>query len=235
MDKTSGSVSMDAATKTAVPSNPGGLSPGTKVAVLLSMRRTFFFVFTGWFLLVDLQETAAARESPPSLLGSGQTLIRQRRSLPDDPLAGLPTEAEGGSGSVRPGKSANKGTRACHLAYRRSERSHRGKTSNRAARTCHLETHPASSREVGDLRATLAFVLKGPEKWPCPSRIGRSAKVRLRISVADSGRITDVQPAGGHASIAAALSKELVGRSIEPRPEGATEGTVVLRFETNRK
>ncbi len=224
---------MDALSKTAVPGNLAGLSPGTNVAVPLSMRRTFFFLFTGWFFFADLQETAAREASPP-LRGSGQTLIRQKRSVPDDPLAGLPTEANGRKGSVRPGKAAKKGARACRLVDRRNERLHRGKTGNRDLRACHLETNPANSREVGDLRATLAFVLQGPEKWPCPSRLGRS-KVRLRISVADSGRITDVQPAGGRASIATALAKDLVGRSISPRPEGPTEGTVVLRFESNRK
>jgi hypothetical protein len=50
-----------------------------------------------------------------------------------------------------------------------------------------------------------------------------------------SGRITDVQPAGGDAGVAGALGKKLTGQSIAPRPEGPTQGTVVLSFASGKK
>jgi hypothetical protein len=192
------------------------------------------FILSGLLLLAD-RATAAAMETIPSLLVSGQSVILPKRPVPDDPLAGLPTRAGDRNEHHRWGKSCNKGARDCRLAGGRNDHHHRGKTGNKGARACRLRTNPADSHEVGDLRATLAFVLQGPEAWPCPSRQGRSAKVRLRISVDGSGRITDVQRASGDESVTADLATRLIGRSIAPRPEGPTEGTVVVRFANSRR
>jgi hypothetical protein len=173
------------------------------------MRRPSLLILAGLFLLAAPQQRAAAEPELPTLLVSGQSLIRQKQQVPDDPLAGLP--AEGGDQQDR-GKGSSKGTHACRL-----------------------NANPANAREVGDLRATLAFVQLGPKAWPCPARPGQIAEVRLRIAVDSSGRITEVQPAGGDASLAAALGKKLAGQSIAPRPEGPTQGTVVLSFGGGKK
>ncbi|HEX7501084.1 MAG TPA: hypothetical protein VF524_12380 [Polyangia bacterium] len=195
------------------------------------MRQTPLLILTGLLLLAD-RATAAAIETLPPVLVSGQSLILPKRPVPDDPLAGLPTGAGDRNDHDRRGKTCNKGARAHCLA---GGHHHRGKIGNKGTRVCRLNTRPADSREVGDLRATLAFVLQGPEAWPCPSHQGRNAKIRLRILVDDTGKITDVQQAGGDASVTADLAKRLIGRSIAPRSEGPTEGTVVLRFAANRR
>jgi hypothetical protein len=176
------------------------------------MRLTSLFSFAGLFLVAAPHRTATAGSDLPSLLAAGQRLIHQKQPVPDDPLAGLPT----GDGD-------------------RDDQHDHGKTSNKGAHSCRLNANPANSHEVGDLRATLAFVQRGPQAWPCPSRPGPSAEVRLRIAVDGSGKITDAQAAGGDANVAAALAKKLVGQSIAPRPEGPTQGTVVLGFASSRK
>jgi hypothetical protein len=129
--------------------------------------------------------------------------IRARRDVPDDPLAGLPTEDSG-----RPG---------------------RRKDDNRTARRCKLDARAANPLDIGDLRATLAFVQRGPRAWPCPPQ-AKDRSVGLRITVEDSGKITTVETTAGNVAVAASIAKKLTGKSIAPRPQGATTGNVVLTF-----
>jgi hypothetical protein len=149
--------------------------------------------------LVPNAATGAVDATGPLAWQSGA--IRPRQPVPDDPLAGLPSEDD------QPG---------------------RGK-SGKGAAVCKLDGTPASARDIGDLRAALAFVQRGPKSWPCPAR-ATSKTVGLRITVDGSGKITAVEAATGDVAIATSLAKKLTGKSIAPRAQGATTGTVLVTF-----
>jgi hypothetical protein len=155
-------------------------------------------------LLGPTAVTAAFATTGPLALDSG--LVRPRRHVPDDPLAGLPSEDSGQPG---PGKSAGK-----------------------AVARCRLDAAPVNPRDIGDLRATLAFVQRGPKTWPCPARVAGS--IRLRITVDGAGKITTVEVADGDAAAAAAMAKRLTGKAIAPRAEGSTTGTAMLTFAAGK-
>jgi hypothetical protein len=171
------------------------------------MRRALLFALTA--LLAAPPAIAASNAKVPDLLASAPGLIRQKQQVPDDPLAGLPT-GDGDDGSRR-GKGGGKG-----------------------ARSCRLDARAANPRDVGDLRATLAFVKRGPKVWPCPPRQVEDGGVKLRIAIDGGGKITGVEPAGNDAGMAAALAKKLIGRTIAPRLDGPTLGTTVLSFASKR-
>jgi hypothetical protein len=212
------------------------------------MRRTALLVIGGLFLLAD-PYARAATNATPLLLASGQSLIARKRQVPDDPLAGILIESgsrkgrqERGTikapkahqvgvagGHRHHGKSNDRSSRASRAKSGRGDQEHRGGIERKPS-ACQLAAKPGNSRDVGDLRATLAFVLRGPEEWQCPAQPGRGAKARLRISVDGSGRITRVQAVSGDTDIMTDLARTLAGQSIEPRPEGPTEGTVTVRF-----
>lgn len=149
--------------------------------------------------------STACDASGPLALGGG--LVQPRRPVPDDPLAGLPSEDTG-----RPG---------------------RGKTGGKGVARCRLEGAPANPRAVGDLRAALAFVQRGPKSWSCPARAA-GGSVGLRITIDGAGKITAVETASGDAATATAIAKKLAGKSITPRAEGGTTGTVVLTFAARK-
>jgi hypothetical protein len=132
-------------------------------------------------------------------------LVRPRRPVSDDPLDGLPADDPG-----RPGK-----------------------TGNRAAASCKIDAAPANPRAIGDLRATLAFVQRGPKAWPCPARAAAGA-VGLRIAIDGAGKITAVEATLGDPATAAGMAKKLTGKTIAPRAEGGTTGTVLLTFAAAR-
>jgi hypothetical protein len=176
------------------------------------MRSAVLFIITGLVLSPAPKATAAAKSDGLSVLASSEGLVRQKEPVPDDPLAGLPTSSAGDENNQHD----------------------RAKPTSKSSRSCRLNANPANARNVGDLRATLAFVQRGPQAWPCPQP-GQSTEVRLRVAVDVEGRITDVQPAGGDATVAGGLAQKLVGQSIAPRPQGPTQGTVVLSFAAGRK
>jgi hypothetical protein len=167
------------------------------------MRCAFLFSFTAPLLVPALESSATTQSEAPELLASAPGLIRQKQQVPDDPLAGLP-----GTGDDRGDQG--------------------GKNGGKGVRSCRISANPANPREIGDLRATLAFVERGPKAWPCPPTQAATTEVRLTIAVDGSGRITSTEPAGGDRNLAAAMAKRLVGQAISPRPEGPTRGTVVL-------
>jgi len=158
------------------------------------------------FVFAPSQAVAAGTTaSPPILFGHG--LIRPKQQVPDDPLAGLPSDDGSGHGKGSGGGSA------------------------RAA--CAVKVAAADDRDIGDLRATLAFVKHGPRSWPCPPRTSQT-ELRLRIGIDGAGTITTAEPVAGDSSIASAMAKRLTGKTIGPRAEGATVGMVVLTFATGR-
>jgi len=175
------------------------------------MRLALLFVTTACVLSALPHATAATQSGFASFLVSGDGLVGQKQQVPDDPLAGLPTGSGNDDGHPASTKPSSKGSRSCRL-----------------------DARPVNARDVADLRATLAFVKRGPRTWACPSP-GRASDVRLRVTVDVDGRITEAEPAGGDATVASGLGKRLLGQSITPRPEGPTQGTVVLSFTGPKK
>ena len=152
--------------------------------------------------------TAAAPSMAPFLVFS-HDLIRQKQQVPDDPLAGLPTD----DGNRRErGKGSSGGSR-------------------RAA--CAVKVNAANDRDIGDLRATLAFVKHGPKFLPCPGHAAQS-DLRLRISIDGNGKISAAEPVAGDDRVANAVARKLAGKSIGPRDEGATVGIVVVTFANGK-
>jgi hypothetical protein len=98
---------------------------------------------------------------------------------------------------------------------------------------CAVNVRAANDRDIGDLRATLAFVKHGSTSWPCPSRAAKT-EARLRIGIDGAGKVTAVEPVAGEGGIASAMAKRLTGKAIDPRADGATVGIVVLTFATGR-
>jgi len=158
------------------------------------------------FVLSPSQAAADASAASPPLL-FGHDLIRPKQEVPDDPLAGLPSDDGHGHGKGGGGASV------------------------RAA--CVVKVNAANDRDIGDLRATLAFVKHGPQVWPCPPRAAQS-EIRLRIGIDGTGKITAAEPVAGDSGIASAMAKRLTGKAIGPRDQGATVGIVVLTFATGR-
>jgi hypothetical protein len=173
------------------------MQPARASALLLCLLAPF----------LDATQVAAAISAVgPLALDSGP--IRPRRDVPDDPLAGLPTDDGGRSGKGKGG-------------------------AGKAPAACTVDAKPVNPREIGDLRATLALVQRGPKSWPCPPRsAGRSAV--LRVTIDGAGKVTAAEPTGGASEVAAAIAKRLTGKSIAPRPQGATTGSVLLTFSPGK-
>ena len=172
------------------------------------MRRALPFALIALFISPPL--TAASDLEDSGLFALAPGLIHDKRQVPDDPLAGLPTGAGDDSGQ-------------------------RGKSGGRGARSCRVDAAAANPREIGDLRATLAFVKRGLKVWPCPPRQVDGGGIRLQIAVDSSGKITNVEPAGGDAGTATALARKLVGRTVAPRLDRPTLGTTVLSFTSSKR
>jgi hypothetical protein len=151
--------------------------------------------------ILSLNSAAAVPAIAPLVL-SGHGLISPRQPIPDDPLAGLPTDDNGGRSKNGSGAS------------------------NRA---CALSSKPANDRDIGDLRAALAFVQYGPASWTCKAHAGKG-ELRLRINIDGVGTVTAVDVVGENPGMAAAMGKRLMGKAIASRHDGATAGVVVLTF-----
>jgi hypothetical protein len=150
--------------------------------------------------------TAAIGAAGPMALDHNP--IRAKQQVPDDPLAGLPPE-DGGKPSRGKGGA--------------------GKGGNQ----CRLDAKPANGRDIGDLRAALAFVERGPRSWPCPGAAAGNG-VGLRVAIDGAGKVTAAEPAGGEPGVALAIAKKLTGKSIAPRPAGSTTGTVLVTFSPGK-
>jgi hypothetical protein len=166
----------------------------------------FACLFIASYASIPMAEAAIAPAVGPLLVFS-HDLIRPKQQVSDDPLDGLPTGDSDGRGHRKGGGNV------------------------RAA--CAVKVNAANDRDIGDLRATLAFVKHGPTSWPCPARVA-PADIRLRISIDGDGKITACELVAGDASVASAMAKKLTGKSIARRPEGATAGIVVLTFASSR-
>jgi hypothetical protein len=151
---------------------------------------------------------AALRPDISPFLAAGHDFVRPRQEVPDDPLAGIPDE---GAASGQRGKGVGKSR----------------------STTCVVEANAADDRDIGDLRAALAFVNYGPRVWPCSGR-SAAADLRLLLRIDAEGKILAAEPVAGNTKSAAAMAKKLLGKSITPRAEGATAGVVVVKFASGK-
>ena len=174
-----------------------------RAQVLTLLVRLFVIAFVSAPL-----QAAAAVSVTESLLVFSHDLIRQKQQVPDDPLAGLPTD----DGSHREQGKGGSGA---------------------SGRVCAIKANAANDRDIGDLRATLAFVKHGPSSLPCPARSAQS-DMRLRVSIDGNGKITAAESIAGDNRVANAVAKKLAGKSIGPRAEGATVGIVVVTFASRK-
>jgi hypothetical protein len=132
-------------------------------------------------------------------------LVHAKQSVPDDPLAGLPSDERS---ERRPGKR------------------HSGKA------LCAINAAPSSDREIGDLRAALAFLKLGPTGWICRDR--SDTEIRLRIGIDATGKITAVERVEGDAGVSNTMAKMLLGKAVGPRAENPTVGIVVLKLTSGK-
>ena len=165
-------------------------------------------LLVAWLASAPWANAAAAPATGP-LLVFGHDLIRAKRQVPDDPLAGIPSD-DGNRGGGGKASAKNIGTAACAV-----------------------KVDAANNRDIGDLRAALAFVTHGPKSVPCSARRAQS-EMRMRISIDGTGKITSAEPMAGDSGVASAIAKRLAGKAIGPRAEGATVGIVVVSFTSSK-
>jgi hypothetical protein len=170
---------------------------------------SFVGLFIAPFVLAASQAVAAAPVASLPRVPEHDR-IRPKQDVPDDPLAGLPSQISDDSRGRRKGG---------------------GGVSARAV--CAVQVAAANVRDIGDLRATLAFVKHGPTSWPCPRRAAK-AELRLRMDIDGAGKITMANPIANDTGAASAMAKQLTGKAIGPRDGGATVGIVVVTFATGR-
>lgn len=145
---------------------------------------------------------------PPAVV-SAPGFMRDKQSDRDDPLAGLPNEA--GDNQRTPSGPGRR---------------------NAGKGICALSAGPENNRDIGDLRAALAFAKKGPIAWAC-ARAGE-AEIRLRISIDEGGKVTAADTIAGDPGIATAIAKKLSGKAVNPRAAGPTVGVVVVKLANGK-
>ena len=161
-----------------------------------------------------------AEGSPPAAQTDGAIvprpagLISDRRQVPSDPLAGLPEEEP-----VQRRRSRDK------------DRNAQGAHGHDAAAkpTCRLESRPESDREVGDLRAAVAVIQRGPKTAPCTSA-QIADPLRLRLSIDGAGKITAVERLSGDPKLGDDLGRKLVGQVSLSKVTSATAGVAQINL-----
>jgi hypothetical protein len=133
--------------------------------------------------------------------------ISDRRQVPPDPLAGLPEEEP--------------------VQRRRSRDREKNGQGAGSKTTCRLEARPESDREVGDLRAAVAVIQRGPRTAPCPSA-QMANPLRLRLSIDSAGKITAVERLSGDEKLADDLMRKLVGQVSLSKVTSATAGVAQI-------
>jgi hypothetical protein len=145
---------------------------------------------------------------PDHAIGARPTgLISDRRQIPPDPLGGLPEEEPD----------------------RRPRGHDKGKNGQGAGgkATCRLEAKPENDREVGDLRAAVAVIQRGPRTAPCTSA-QMASPLRLRLSIDSAGRITAVERLSGDEKLGDELAARLVGQVSQSKVTSATTGVAQI-------
>jgi hypothetical protein len=139
----------------------------------------------------------------------GTGLISDRRQIPPDPLGGLPEEEPD----------------------RRPRGRDKGKNGQGAGgkATCRLEARPESDREVGDLRAAVAVMQRGPRTAPC-TLAQMANPLRVRLSIDGEGRITAVERLSGDEKLGTDLAGSLVGQVSLSKVTLATTGVAQIHL-----
>jgi hypothetical protein len=135
-------------------------------------------------------------------------LISDRRQIPPDPLGGLPEEDP----------------------ERRPRGRDKGKNGQGAGGkpTCRLEAKPESDHEVGDLRAAVAVIQRGPRTAPCTAA-QMANPLRLRLSIDSTGKITAVERLSGDEKLGNDLAARLVGQVSQSKITSATTGVAQIQ------
>ena len=136
-------------------------------------------------------------------------LIRDRRQIPPDPLGGLPDED-----SERRPRGRDKGKNGQGAG---------GKAN------CRLEAQPDSDSEVGDLRAAVAVMQRGPRTTPCTAA-QIANPLRLRVSIDGQGKITAVERLSGDEKLGTDLAAKLVGQVSLSKVTSATAGVAQIHL-----
>jgi hypothetical protein len=148
--------------------------------------------------------------------GAPTGLISDRRQVPPDPLAGLPEEEPDPRRRER--DKNGQGVRG-HDAG--------GKSS------CKLEAKPESDLEVGDLRAAVAVIDRGPRTAPCTAA-QIANPVRVRIAIDSAGKITAVERLSGDERLADDVGRRLLGQVSLSKVTSATTGVAQITFRRSR-
>jgi hypothetical protein len=155
---------------------------------------------------------ALAAQADRSTGAQSTSLIRDRRQVPPDPLAGLPEE--------EPEQRRRGGDK---------ERNGQGARDVGGRATCRLAAKPESDREVGDLRAAVAVIQRGPRTEPCTAA-QIANPLRLRLSIDSQGKITAVEILSGDEKLGEDLGRRLVGQVSLSKVASATAGVTQIRF-----
>jgi hypothetical protein len=151
----------------------------------------------------------ALAAAPDHAIGARPTgLISDRRQIPPDPLGGLPEEEPD----------------------RRPHGRDKGKSGQGAGSktTCRLEAKPENDREVGDLRAAVAVIQRGPRTAPCTAA-QMASPLRLRVSIDGQGKITAVERLSGDEKLGDDLAARLVGQVSQSKITSATTGVAQIQ------
>jgi hypothetical protein len=161
-----------------------------------------------------------AEGSPPVAQADGaigarpKGLISDRRQVPPDPLAGLPEEEPDPRRRGRDKDRNGQGARGHDTG---------GKP------ICRIEAKPESDREVGDLRAAVAVIQRGPRTEPCTAAQAANP-LRLRLSIDSGGKITAVEILSGDEKLGDDLGRKLVGQVSLSKVTSATTGVAQIRL-----
>jgi hypothetical protein len=143
-------------------------------------------------------------------LGARPTgLISDRRQIPPDPLGGLPDED-----SERRPRGRDKGKNGQGA----------GSKTN-----CRIEAQPESDREVGDLRAAVAVMQRGPRTTPCTAA-QIANPLRLRVSIDGQCKITAVERVSGDEKLGTDLAAKLVGQVSLSKVNSPTTGVAQIHL-----
>jgi hypothetical protein len=136
-------------------------------------------------------------------------LIRDRRQIPPDPLGGLPDE------------DPDRGPRG-------RDKGKNGQGAGGKA-SCRLEAQPESDREVGDLRAAVAVMQRGPRTTPCTAA-QIANPLRLRLTIDGAGKITTIERLSGDEKLGDDLAARLVGQVSQSKVTSATTGVAQIHL-----
>ena len=82
---------------------------------------------------------------------------------------------------------------------------------------------------MGDLRAAVAVIQRGPRTGPCTAA-QIANPLRLRLSIDGGGRITAVERLSGDEKLSDFLGRKLLGQVSLSKVTSATTGIAQIRF-----